>query len=367
MKNMVTIPARVALLFVCLPFGACGSAEPIIGFDGELEAPPGPGQGYSLVRRTDGNHQTTHIAVSDDYVFFTSDWQGLYRVPKYGGAIEAVEADSHALVQGVATNGSDVFWTHATFGANDAPHIKLKRRSATGGPITVIKEGVFGTGGANYTSNLLADATNVYALDSTFIWALPLDGGQATQIAFSEDPLSPVHSGPDWVPDYPAIYVSTCFSATTCSLVKTDLPSGNSQNLLPLQGGLVGDSVEAVDESHIYLVKNQRVSSVSKSDLSTTDLFTPEPGQTVYWFLLVDATNVYFVSYGGTQAGWQLRAVPKAGGPAQVVGWGSQLDHGIWEIAQDDQFLFVLAGPTTNTFGPIGNEILAFPKSPTTN
>ena len=68
----------------------------------------------------------------------------------------------------------------------------------------------------------------------------------------------------------------------------------------------------------------------------------------------VDKENVYYMTVDSA-AGWQVQAVPKAGGTPTVIGLGSQFDLGIDQMAQDDNNLYLLHN---------WHEILLLPKKP---
>jgi hypothetical protein len=362
MNHPRTRTAPALILFGCVALAACDHDEPGFALDGSLNAPLAPGQGYSLARTHAETYEIKHFAVSDDYLFFSSDWHGLIRMPKYGGSWDWVDEDSQAVVSAVTTNASEAFWVRSTFGPGDVPHTKVERRSATGGVTRIVNDGSVDTADSEATHGLLVDAGHVYALDvdRALIWAFPLEGGDPTQISFASlpPPAPNIPVFPNWVPDYPAMYFSDCLTSSPCALWKADTTDGSFANLMPLAGGPGGDAVQAVDEAFVYLIKGQHVVRMSKADLTISDVYVPDTGQAISWPLLVDDTNVYFTAYGPTMV--QLLAAPKTGGPAQPLGWGGDLDHGIWEMTQDAAFVYVLAGPATDG----GNEILMFPKTP---
>lgn len=347
-----------------LASAACGGGSDVVAHEGTIGTALGDGQGYTLVTTNDHSHEIAQIAVSDDYLFFSIEWHGLYRMPKYGGAIEPVDADTNATFTGIASNGSDVFWRRSTFGPNDEPHVKIERRAAAGGAVTVMAEQASSLQ-TSFNPGMLSDTTNIYVQQPDLISVLPFDGGAASEIPVAPHPAGAPWYG-SWVPDYPSFYLSGCTASDSCALSRIDLSTGASENLLALDAGVYSDIVGAVDASSVFMIKNRHIISLSKADLTLTDVFTPQPDEYVFWFLLVDASNVYFITYG-TPAGWQLRSVPKSGGPsggtAQLLGGGEQLARGVWGVAQDRQFVFVLAAPPDIAL-ETGNAILAFPKVP---
>ena len=364
--------ALALVLFGSSMLSACSRTEPSLALDDSLHAPLGPGEGYSVARVHEGpgdTYEIEHLAVSDDYLFYSINWRGLVRSPKYGGDWDWVDQDSRAEVEGVTANASEVFWVRSTFGPGDAPYTKLERRAAAGGPVGLLKDGGIGTQNSYSVSGVIVEGNTLYALDvdRAVVWAFPREGGAPTQISFAAltDPAASEPLFPNWVPDGPAVYFSTCLGSPspTCALWKADATSGSLTNLLPLQAGPAGDSVQAVDDAFLYLVKGGHIVRMAKTDLTLSDVYIPETGQAVSAPVLLDDNNVYFLSYGPATV--QLLKVPKTGGQAQPIGWGKQLEAGVWEMAQDTAFVYVLVGPTTDSSGNIaGNQILMFPKTP---
>jgi hypothetical protein len=363
MDRSQTRTASLLALLVCPALSACRQGEPTFAFADTLQVPVAEGQGTSLVRTNDSSSEIAHLAVSDDYLFFSINWQGLVRMPKYGGPPDWVDQDAQAEVLDVTADGAEAFWVRSTFAEpGDVPHTKLERRLASGGPVGIMKDGGIGAGIAGQIPTLAVDAANLYVLDvdATLVWVFPLQGGAPSQVSFAGlvDPASSGATFPNWVPDYPAIYFSNCPVASTCALWKADASDGSFVSLMPLQAGPGGDSVVAVDDAFVYLIKGGQIVRMSKADLTVSDVTVPGAGQSTSGPLLLDESNVYFTSYGATV---QILKVPKTGGLAQPIGWGSQLQQGIWELAQDPTFVFVLVGPNATDSG---NEILMFPKTP---
>ncbi len=102
-----------------------------------------PGAGAPLVRTIGPDHLIANMALSDDYLFVTTQWDGIYRLPKYGGAVEAVATDPKAQFNALAANARDVFWVEVRFGPKDELHQKLLRRTAAGGPISTMRSDDF--------------------------------------------------------------------------------------------------------------------------------------------------------------------------------------------------------------------------------
>ena len=97
-------------------------------------------RGVSVLARTIDERwpQIDAMAMSDNYLFLGVNWHGLYKMPKFGGPIETIDADETAVFDRLATNGSDIVWQKVTFDSSDYPFFQFKRQSVDGGPTQVV-------------------------------------------------------------------------------------------------------------------------------------------------------------------------------------------------------------------------------------
>src|SRR5262249_33437660 len=102
-----------------------------------------PGASGTLVELTDQTHQIFAMALSANYVYFAVPWAGLYRMPKYGGDVFAVQEDAHGLFDQVATNGGHVFWDYVTFDEHDFPYTRIQSQAFDAITPTTLAEGDF--------------------------------------------------------------------------------------------------------------------------------------------------------------------------------------------------------------------------------
>ena len=227
MSRSISLTAAAAAV-LALPLGACGgsSAPSKTRFDTELRVPFNPGAGAPLVRTIGPDHLIANMALSDDYLFVTAQWDGIYRLPKYGGAVEAVATDPNAQFNALAANARDVFWVEVRFGPKDELHQKLLRRTAAGGPISTMRSD---------------DFAGVLALDDAYI---VLSGGRGPghdAISLADGTTVPVPVDLDWVAidggtyetsfwlDGNALYSLGCDGIRLngfCGLVRTDVATG---------------------------------------------------------------------------------------------------------------------------------------------
>jgi hypothetical protein len=370
------LPNRMLALALLMPMAtACSEAEKesgnppstepeaIVGYNVTLRPPVEPGKPYTLISGLDPEHEIDDLGVSGDYVFFATSGQGVYRLPKYGGQLQAVELDRKAHTVGIAGNATEVFWLHDGYEEGDKSVLELRRREATGGEVTTLPIDGYRPVNANFTPTMLADAGHVYLLAKDSIRAVSLDGTDRNVIM--PFPPSQGVAVPDWLASYPEIYASTCGLGVPtpgwdCQILRFNVDSGQS---LPLTGPLPlakpYDSVEAADESSLFAVKGRNLVRIAKADMTVSELYAPGPGESVSsFYMLADATDVYFMTYNGSDE--RLRSVPKAGGAVRDVGWGPELSYGVWDLAQDNQFIFVLTAVKDPWVE--GNAILAYPK-----
>jgi hypothetical protein len=342
---------------------ACSADDAALGkLDATSIAPSDSFQAYSLARVKDGDGEIEDLVVSDDYVFFIAFWQGIYRMPKYGGDVELIEQSRKANIIALAANHEQVFWQRFA-GSDEQSHFDLHLQAIAGGAQRDLSSVRSLSFGRNYSNTLRADAEHVFMISQDSVIALPIDGGAPEQFATPElTPDDEVPSSPIWVLDYPALFMTRCAnSEVDCPLLRTDFTTGVTASVGPIPAG---SAALAVDEAFVYVTDNKRMWRLAKSDFSRTQVYeSDDQDESLSREMLVDAENVYFMSYGSS--GPQLRAVPKAGGVARLIGGGPQLAGGSWKLAQDDAFVFILSGPIRQTDGNWGgNEILAFPKAP---
>jgi len=342
------------------------------GFSSTLETPANPGDGYSLVRVADSEHLIEHIAVTGDYLFFSMFWHGVYAMPRYGGDVTPVDTDTSAEDIALAASPSDVVWIKARFDANDIPNEQLRRRAASGAPITNLKQGNLHAFSSSLAENLQVTATEVMFLGEGFVEATPLAGGASTRVTFpwSDDPT--VNGAVSFQADDAGMFLLTCpigplcrtdcGAAPVCTLSQGDPVTGQS-SALGMEAA--GTTAVALDEQALYLTDGRRLWMRSRVDGTEVELFAAAPeGGLLTAPLAADADHLYIVAYGAPTGGApavNLLAIPKTPGAPATIGTDGRLAHGVWDMTVDDQFVFVLAAGGSND---LGNEVLAFPKTP---
>ena len=382
MSRSISLTAAAAAV-LALPLGACGgsSAPSKTRFDTELRVPFDPGAGAPLVRTIGPDHLIANMALSDDYLFVTTQWDGIYRLPKYGGAVEAVATDPNAQFNALAANARDVFWVEVRFGPKDELHQKLLRRTAAGGPISTMRSD---------------DFAGVLALDDAYI---VLSGGRGPghdAISLADGTTVPVPVDLDWVAidggtyetsfwlDGNALYSLGCDGIRLngfCGLVRTDVATGVIERGPALPGlsptGPGPTKLVGADETHIYLYDGPRIWRLRKTDFASEDVYTAPAGVSSFQ-PLVDDNALYFVrvlypppttSTERTDAAVppperQLVALSKDGASMRVISRHPALADYVNQMAQDRQFLYLLLGATGGRLEN-GNQILIVAKDHT--
>ena len=354
---------RYTLFSALLATAACGQDSPYERIDSSLKTPLKPGEAYSLARITDDRYWISSIAVSDNYLFLATSWQGVYRLPKYGGALTAVEEDSNA-VNLVTANRDTVFWNRTTFGSGDTPHTQVKQQPAAGGTTSTLLDGDFSLFSTNVYPTLVATGDALYMMRSDHPGDFSLrldrrslrDGAQSTLASFPDSGGPMINWPAAWTVADDHLYFTTYTSPLKTVIdVKT---TGGSPTSLALSAPISGAFL-AADAAGIYTglpSPGYGVAKISPADGAVRPLYT-NPDLLIASYtsaVAVDADNVYFVTYDA-KAGNQIQAAPKAGGAPTVIGSGSQFQAGIGQILQDKDNLYVLDA---------GHEVLLLPKKP---
>ena len=347
---------RAMNLLAVLGASACGEQQPE-GISSTLQAPARPGDAYGLVKTLDYYHVISHIAVGGNSLFFGMPRHGVYGMPKYGGDVTAVERDTNADQLGLVISGDKLLWLKARFDSNDNADDFLLQRPVAGGPTTVLRHGYLDTMGYDNFNLLVADATHVYFLSEAAIEATPVAGGDTEQI-----PVPTVRTALVMIAaDYPSVYF-TGLVAAGYALSVAELPGGASRVLATVSefAQIVG-----LDASAVFILDPPRLLSVARADGAETELIGAASGIGPGSPAVIDDRAVYFFGTdpaAPTRPALRLMSIPKSGGAPVILGSDARTESYVpWDIASDDQFVFVLTSPTT---AEGGNEILAFPKTP---
>ena len=120
----------------------------------------------------------------------------------------------------------------------------------------------------------------------------------------------------------------------------------------------LGDAVQAVDATRVYVRSTRGIIAVEKNSGTVTELYTSAPDDGI-WFLLVDDESVYFLGY--RHDGLAIQAIAKTGGPARELSPGLLYNSSPWQMAQDQDSLYILRARNDD----LSTEILRLPKNGT--
>jgi hypothetical protein len=301
----------------------------------------------------DHQRQIRRFTVAGDYIYFTTGWEGIYRVSRQGGAIEVVEAPAGALFEHLASVGSDVYWMHSTFDERDYPRIRVKTQAAGGAAIRTLFEGDLATLSDSRSSQFQATAEAVVmngqrsgqADNRTSLLSVSVRDGALTALL----PIEDVFQSPAWAMDGGRLYFSP--RTPEASLRHVGLAGGDPQDLAPLPAR--DTEVRAVDASHVFLGSSRGLWKVARQAGEAQPLATVGEGSFISQHLQIDERNVYFAQRG--PGGTDLRALPKAGGEAVVLLDDADTVAHIGQLGQDADNLYLLIG---------WREIRVVPKTP---
>jgi hypothetical protein len=284
----------------------------------------------------------SEIALSHDYLFCAVAHQGLYRMPKYGGAITTVDSgtDSFPLV----TVGNErVFWFNRE---------QLLTRAADGGATSVIARGIVGV--LSNPGHLQADGQYVYYVSGTdpammALMRVPVAGGAPTPLGS----VQLVGGPPSFAVDGGDVFY---VDASGVALQVVAAGSSTSKTLATLPSTAMG--ISGVDGDTIYLALSgatPTLLTVSRSTGATAMLELPAQSAPSLAFL-ADAHSLYLPMVA--QKGTQLVSMPLGGGPTTPISRDDgQLGGRFPLVAQQDE---------ANLFFVVnGGEVLMLPKKPT--
>jgi hypothetical protein len=299
--------------------------------------------------------QISMIALSDDYLFMAVRWDGVYRLPKYGGPAEVVDSVPGADYLEVAANRSRVFWDHSTYDDHDHADTRLQARSATGGSPSTLVEGNFGLYETNVSQPFQADEQNLYYIsgnrvgnmDTLQLFAVPVGGGAATPLRTTPFPGTGEA--------YFAVDGEVYFSNGN-EIDKIAANSTTPQKIADIPGPAQGLRyvIRAADADNVYAASDHVLYAVPRAGGAPTAVLTTTGNDYIGWQLTIDAQNIYYV--GMDASGSAVFSVPRTGGtPTKIAGGDSQFSGGIDQMLQDEKNLFLLHG-----YG----EVLMVPKTP---
>jgi hypothetical protein len=347
--------------------GACNSAHsvqtPIESPLGEIQAAGAPRTIVRINEDMRDQQWLRDIAIVGNDLYVTVAWSGAYRLPKYGGGITALDQGTNVEFDELASGDGAVFWQALTFDGNDFPTTHLRRVAEGDVEVSTIYQANLATYGDSRGKNLQVDGSTVYltqvrnVTDQGAIHRIPATGGAelAPILPFTVPGAGPVviNFPTTWILRNGGVLYADCSAGGgSCAIQQVTGDGARTIATVP------GDEayVQYADETSLYVTTMFHVApppdrsipiSLLKIDPQSGAAFelTPDSGG-AYW-LLGDDRELFFVS-----GAFAIEAISKQGGDQRLVAdlTGS---HGIWRMAQDDTYLFVL---TANS------EVIAIPK-----
>jgi hypothetical protein len=369
---------RKLTLFLALVAGCNASKSST--FDVTTIAPARDGDPYTILRVNDSPPNVLEmLALSGDYLYFAVSWNGIHRMPKYGGTVSDV--DTGRTIEGsggrsqpyldVRSVGSDVMWSIGNPGANGVVNIEFLASNASGGVRTLLQ--TTDNIGGRRPRDVQTDDKYIYFVTEvspnaypgappgpapTLLRRIPLGGGSDETI-YSQlsDLLQPKNAWfaaiHEYFVDHGDVFLLSGSGATGLEL---DVIRAGTATAVKLADLSASDPplIAGVDATTVYLVGQENISAAPRAGGAVTTLYQGAPGQYLQPFA-VDANNVYVGRSDGNTAG--VFAQPKQGGALVRIANDGQALLGAVYMAQDDQHLFFIHGKT---------EILMLPKTPKT-
>lgn len=296
-----------------------------------------------------GRHGFGDIAVAGGYLYFTVQWEGVYRSPLAGGPLEVADTGDKRHFRHLAAYRNDVYWTSTRSDERHYPILRVRHlASPTDKPRTLLDNQQLGTYDSNVARHFQASAAGV-----SFIAGPNGAGARFNILRISPGdravkPLLPIRGdlleAPTWVIDGSHLY----FAASRFFLI--DPPDAFVRRVV-VEGGTPEEfatrpnmelAPHAVDDTHVYLASSRAIYTLSKSTgtvakLAETPHFIQVP------FLAVDDRNVYYVE-SPVDGAVKIYAAPKQGGAPTVIGEITEPGRQqITGFAQDATDLYLIA------------------------
>jgi hypothetical protein len=291
------------------------------------------------------------IGVSDNYLYIASAGVGVYKMPKYGGALTAVDATPFDELQ-LAVGDSHVFWA-GEFNQQRS----VQQQPVTGGPTTRILDTL-------QAVQLQTDSDLVY-----FSTGLP--GGQLgidqltsdgrTQRTLAGAVVGGVATPPDWIPADGHVYRVGEYPDASLHDFTVDAPPRMLAAFAPLGAA---PQVAAVDATDVYAIGSTTVWRVPRAGGDPTIFYQtpdyPAPEETLVGFGVVDDNHLYVVS--AISGRMHLRAIDKTTHAAIDLATAQKSGDMYIQVAQDAQNLFVVRTSVENDSRD--TDIVLVPKTP---
>ena len=298
----------------------------------------GQGQVHTLLEANENVSQIVTMALTDNYLYFAASWDGVYRLPKYGGPVEVVEAGAKHDGRVLMATKDSVIWVKTHDDGSDHPITEIKRRSENGGPTSVLFAGDWGIATTNLAPALQGDATGVYMMAFPIgifmphLHHFPAAGGPPRKI------LTVPEFWLTWLRDDGRIYLAS----------KTELPHETAIEVLddgaaePRTLAVLGEQtlLRSMDRDFLYGVTLDGIVRVAKKDGVASEVLKLEGGRHLADVLISDEEKLYFTTVSRDEPA-DLRSFSKRDGTITVLASGRTFE-GPWQIAQDSRLIYLL-------------------------
>jgi hypothetical protein len=339
-----------------LALGSAGCGDAGSGFKGTpgsfatRVADPGATTPQWVIGVAADDRTIPRFAIAGDYIYFAARDAGLYRARKNGGPVEVVDAGADTVYNEVATGGQEVYWLQTTVQEGRYPHVSVRHQPAGSDGVSTRFEGDWGTLWSETAIHFQADRSGVY-LNATprgtraaGIQNIPAEGGRPIEMLA----IPNVAESPTWVVDETDLFFTIC-KEEACQVAKVGKGGGAPLVLSTLPAAYA--AARAVSATDIYLNADGAIWRVAKSGGEPQVLY-PVRGSVIHPPMVIDDANLYFLERRESTATYRLRSIPTTGGNTALVATGT-FPHGINQMAQDDQTIYLLHGEV---------EIIAIPK-----
>ena len=357
--------------------GACNGARtpqnPLESPVGEVQTAGAPRTVVRIADAFKDDHWINDIAIDGDDLYVATAWDGVFRLPKFGGGITALdETANNTEYLELATGDGAVFWTAPIFDENDNGTVRLRRVASGGAAVSTINQTALGTVSISGTKNLKVDGSVVYVTeintsDEGAIRRIPTNGGPElpTILPFTlqgPGPYNQTLMPTSWIAKNGGVFIAYCPGDGSCAVQR--VTADGTQTIATFAGDAA--FVRAADETSVYVTNTFRNAAAPNSiapipllkvDQQTGAVVQLTPDGSDGWYMLADDQELFFAAFN---TGITINAISKQGGDQRIVADLTDL-HGISALAQDDTHLFVL---TPDGESPYYSKIIAIPKHP---
>src|SRR3954469_8045775 len=259
--------AWVVTMVVGSSVGACGGAghktNPLESPLGEIQAAGAPQTVVSITEESD-NDWIKDIAIVDNDLYVAVAWHGVYRLPKYGGGITALEQSANATeFYELASGDGAVFWEAASFDGNDFPTTSIRRVAKGDTAVSTIHRERIGGLDDGDARNLQVDRSIVFMTEianitnAGAIHRFPTAGGAelSSILPFTlpgEGRWSPTGPPRKWIARNGGLFYSDCpRDSGSCTTQRLTADGTQTQTIATFPG--TEAYVRAVDDTSIYV------------------------------------------------------------------------------------------------------------------